>query len=95
MRFKTNLIVEPVIVEDDKLGGAIHKLVEASGATIKDMAAGLDDMDINVVEGGSKGDEEDNSDVEDAPVVKYIQKILIDAINLGVSDVHFEPYEKY
>jgi type IV pilus assembly protein PilB len=95
VRFKTNLIVEPVIVEDDKLGGAIHKLVEASGATIKDMAASLDDLEINVSDGAAKIEEEDNSDVEDAPVVKYIQKILIDAISAGASDIHFEPYEKY
>ena len=95
VRFKTNLIVEPVIVEDDKLGLAIHKLVEASGANIKDMAAGLDDIDVSVVEGAPGSNEEDNSDVEDAPVVKYIQKILLDAISVGASDIHFEPYEKF
>ena len=95
VRFKTNLIVEPVIVEDDKLGLAIHKLVEASGANIKDMAAGLDDIDVSVVEGAPGSSEEDNSDVEDAPVVKYIQKILLDAISVGASDIHFEPYEKF
>ena len=95
VRFKTNLIVEPVIVEDDKLGLAIHKLVEASGANIKDMAAGLDDIDVSVVEGAPGSNDEDNSDVEDAPVVKYIQKILLDAISVGASDIHFEPYEKF
>ncbi len=95
VRFKTNLIVEPVIVEDDKLGGAINKLVEASGATIKEMSASLDELDINIIEGTGKQEEEDNSDVEDAPVVKYIQKILLDAISAGASDIHFEPYEKY
>jgi type IV pilus assembly protein PilB len=95
VRFKTNLIVEPVVVEDDKLGHAIHKLVEASGATIRDMAAGLDDIDVSVVEGSQRSDEDENSDVEDAPVVKYIQKILLDAISQGASDIHFEPYEKF
>jgi type IV pilus assembly protein PilB len=95
VRFKTNLIVEPVVVEDDKLGHAIHKLVEASGATIREMSAGLDDIDVSVVEGSQRSDEDENSDVEDAPVVKYIQKILLDAISQGASDIHFEPYEKF
>jgi type IV pilus assembly protein PilB len=94
MRFKTNLIVEPVVVEDDKLVAVIGKLVEATGATMKDISAGLEDIDVAMTDAGPAGDDE-SSDVEDAPVVKYIQKILLDAISAGASDVHFEPYEKY
>src|SRR6266545_641926 len=93
VRFQTNLVVEPVVVEDDKLGHAIAKLVEATGATLKDMAS-MDDLEVGLEEGSQKAFEED-SEVEDAPVVKYIQKILLDAIGAGVSDIHFEPYEKY
>ena len=93
VRFKTNLVVEPLVVEDDKLGQAIHRLIEASGATLKD-AANLDDLEVEVQDGGAQSTEED-SEVEDAPVVKYIQKILIDAIAGGASDIHFEPYERY
>ena len=95
VRFKTNLVVEPVVVEDDKLAQAIQKLVEATGATLKDVTS-MEDLEIDLQDGGPIAlTDEENSEVEDAPVVKYIQKILIDAINLGVSDVHFEPYEKY
>jgi len=95
VRFKTNLVVEPVVVEDDKLAQAIGKLVEASGATIKDMTS-MEDLEIDLQDGSIPAlSDEENAEVEDAPVVKYIQKILIDAINLGVSDIHFEPYEKY
>jgi type IV pilus assembly protein PilB len=94
VRFKTNLIVEPVVVEDDKLGQAIHKLVEASGQTLKDVE-GLDELEVGLEESGVKTAEEDESEVEDAPVVKYIQKLLIDAISAGASDIHFEPYEKF
>jgi type IV pilus assembly protein PilB len=94
MRFKTNLIVEPVVVEDDKLVAVIGKLVEATGATMKDISAGLEDIDVAMTDAGPASDDE-SSDVEDAPVVKYIQKILLDAISAGASDVHFEPYEKY
>jgi len=93
VRFKTNLVPEPVVVEDDKLGHAIAKLVEASGANLKDLAE-LDDIEVDLNAGTPTAAEED-SDVEDAPVVKYIQKILLDAISTGASDIHFEPYEKY
>jgi type IV pilus assembly protein PilB len=95
VRFKTNLVVEPVVVEDDKLQQAITKLQEAKGSSIKEMAA-MEDLELDLQEGGPLAlTDEENSEVEDAPVVKYIQKVLIDAIQLGVSDVHFEPYEKY
>jgi len=95
VRFKTNLVVEPVVVEDDKLGQAIAKLVEASGANLKEMGA-LEDMEVGLEEGTpNSASVEDEREVEDAPVVKYIQKILLDAISGGASDIHFEPYEKF
>jgi type IV pilus assembly protein PilB len=95
VRFKTNLVVEPVVVEDDKLQQAIVKLTEAKGATLNEMAA-MEDLELDLQDGAAAVlTDEESSEVEDAPVVKYIQKILIDAINLGVSDVHFEPYEKF
>ncbi|HSQ81456.1 MAG TPA: type IV-A pilus assembly ATPase PilB [Casimicrobiaceae bacterium] len=95
VRFKTNLVVEPVVVEDDKLAQAIAKIAEASGTTLKDIAA-LEDIEVALEEGSpqsSSSDEE--SEVEDAPVVRYIQKVLLDAISAGASDIHFEPYERY
>ena len=95
VRFKTNLIVESVVVEDDKLAQAIHKLVESSGTTLQELAS-MDELEVDLVEGGvTSTSDEDNSEVDDAPVVRYIQKILLDAISAGVSDVHFEPYDKY
>ncbi|HMA31470.1 MAG TPA: type IV-A pilus assembly ATPase PilB [Casimicrobiaceae bacterium] len=96
VRFKTNLVVEPVVVEDDKLAQAIAKIAEAAGTTLKDIAA-LEDIEVALEEGSpqasSSGDEE--SEVEDAPVVRYIQKVLLDAISAGASDIHFEPYERF
>jgi len=95
VRFKTNLVVEPVVVEDDKLAQAIAKLIEARGATLNEMTA-MEDLEIDLQEGGPTAlSDEESQEIEDAPVVKYIQKILIDAINAGVSDIHFEPYEKF
>ena len=95
IRFKTNLVIDPVVVEDDKLGQAIAKVAESMGQNLKDMVTG-DDLEIDVQEGSaSAADDESNPDVDDAPVVRYIQKIMLDAISAGVSDIHFEPYEKF
>src|SRR5437867_3421447 len=95
VRFKTNLVVDPVVVEDDKLGPAIAKIAETLGQSLRDLVS-EDDLEVELKEGGiTPGDDEANPDVDDAPVVRYIQKILIDAISAGVSDVHFEPYEKF
>jgi len=94
MRFKTNLVPEAIVVEDDKLGQAIVRIIEATGTTLKDMT-NLEDMEVGLEGGVSAVSLDEDSDIEDAPVVKYLQKILTDAIAAGASDVHFEPYEKY
>jgi type IV pilus assembly protein PilB len=94
VRFKTNLVADPLVVEDDKLGAAIAKLVDATGINLKDMAD-LGDIEVDLKEAGPGAAAEEDSDVEDAPVVRYIQKVLFDAISAGASDIHFEPYERY
>src|ERR1700730_14506850 len=97
VRFKTNLAIEAVVVEDDKLGIAIGKVIETLGQTMKDLVS-ADDLEVELLEAGGPSQTDadgNNPDVDDAPVVKYIQKILLDAIAAGVSDIHFEPYEKY
>jgi type IV pilus assembly protein PilB len=94
MRFKTNLVPEAIVVEDDKLGKAIIHAIEGSGTTLKDMS-NLEDMEVGLEDGSSQVTLDDDSDIEDAPIVKYLQKILTDAIAAGASDIHFEPYEKF
>ena len=95
VRFKTNLVVEPVVVEDDKLAQTIAKIVESMGTTLKEMAA-LEDIEITLEDGSVQpASADEDSEVEDAPVVRYIQKVLIDAITAGASDIHFEPYERF
>src|SRR5437899_3395475 len=94
VRFKTNLVVDPVVVEDDKLGKAIEKVVESLVKTLNDLVDDNDLLDVDI-ESSNKQTDEESSEVEDAPVVRYIQKILLDAIGAGVSDIHFEPYEKF
>jgi len=92
IKFATQLAPEWVIVEHDKLA----KILEASGAstteTMESLSSG--DFEFDVTDDvTSKPEEEVTSDVEDAPVVRFLQKMLIDAINLRASDLHFEPYE--
>ncbi len=93
-RFKTNLIAEPVIVEDDKLAKAIIVVADRNDRTLSKLVGG-DEMDLDLSSGEVAPVDDDTGDVDDAPVVKYIQKILLDAINSSVSDIHFEPYEKF
>ncbi len=88
------MTLSPVVVEDDKLSKWIDKVAEASDTSLQSIAV---DDDFNLdMEGEGETQEADTQSVEidDAPVVKYLQKILLDAINIGASDLHFEPYEK-
>jgi type IV pilus assembly protein PilB len=92
IRFNTGLASEAILVEEDKLKRMIEKVMEAHESDMDDLLdADLDNLDISSGEGSS--DEESKLDVDEAPVVRYINKILLDAINQGVSDIHFEPYE--
>ena len=96
VRFQTNLSVEQVVVEDDKLGKLIDKFVEASDTTLKSLnVEDMEELAFTDEAAQAKQEEAATIDVDDAPVVKYLQKILMDAINSGVSDIHFEPYEKF
>jgi len=95
IRFATSLRVDPVVVEQDKLEEQITKAIEAVDTSM----SGLDDDDFdleNLDVAGEDDDQEDErrDDVEDAPVVRFVNKVLLDAIKRGASDVHFEPYEK-
>ncbi len=93
-RFKTNLIAEPVVVEDDKLAKAIMSVADRNDTTLSKLV-GNDDLELDMSSGEVAPSDEEGGEVDDAPVVRYIQKILLDAINSSVSDIHFEPYEKY
>jgi type IV pilus assembly protein PilB len=96
IKFQTSLRIDPVVVEQDKLEERIVKAIEAVDTSM----SGMDDDDFdleNLDVTGEQDDDEDvhKDDIEDAPVVRFVNKILLDAIKRGASDVHFEPYEKY
>lgn len=96
IQFHTGLHTNPVVVETNKLSKYIEQLLtekehEGLNDYLEDGNQNLDSLEIS-------GEEEENdaplNAQEDAPVVKFINKILIEAIKKGVSDIHFEPYEK-
>jgi len=91
--FNTGLSTEAILVEEDKLAKKIDQMLEASDTTLADFGdSDLDDLDIS--SGHEQPEESSDTDVDDAPVVRFVHKVLLDAINKGASDIHFEPYEK-
>lgn len=94
VQFQMGMNVSPIVVEDDKLGRMIEKIVESSDKTLKSLD--VDDGDFGFGEDSTQLEEAPvESEVDDAPVVKFLNKMLLDAINMGASDLHFEPYEKF
>jgi type IV pilus assembly protein PilB len=95
VKFQTNQSVEPVVVEDDKLAKLIKVVSDAADNTMAVMNA--EDLNLDFVDEEASAAQQDapGIEIDDAPVVRYLQKIMLDAINAGASDIHFEPYEKY
>lgn len=94
VQFQMGMTLSPVVVEDDKLGRWIDKIVESKDTSMSSMNLG-DDFDLDMGAGDQEEEVEIALEVDDAPVVKFLQKMLLDAINMGASDLHFEPYEKF
>ena len=96
VQFQVGMALSPVVVEDDKLGKWIDKIVEASDTSLKLLSVDDDfGFDVDSNDQATQESEAQTLEIDDAPVVKYIHKILMDAINMGASDLHFEPYEKF
>lgn len=94
IKFHTGLAIEAIVVEEDKLVRAIEVILDASDTSMSDLLdADLDNLDISSEEQDDQKKDGD-LDVDDAPVVRFVNKMLVDAINSGASDIHFEPYEK-
>lgn len=92
IQFSTGMTIEQLLVEDEKLGRAIDKLYESATGGLDGMDdAELDSLSLEQTEakGPSQGDE-----IDETPVVRFVNKMLLDAIKGGSSDLHFEPYEK-
>jgi len=94
IQFSTGLSIEPVLVEDDKLGEAIDKLYDSGATGLEDLGeVDLDGLDVESVSDDGRADDAAEA-ADDAPVVRFVNKMLLDAIKGGSSDLHFEPYER-
>ncbi|TVT79501.1 type IV-A pilus assembly ATPase PilB [Pseudomonas sp. H3(2019)] len=94
IQFSTGLTTEAILVEDDKLSDAIDKFFDSHSTGLEDMAdVDLEGLDIEAVD-DQRQDSVAGQDSDDAPVVRFVNKMLLDAIKGGSSDLHFEPYEK-
>jgi type IV pilus assembly protein PilB len=95
IRFQTGMSVDPVIVDQSLLAPIAAKLSESAEETLKNLVNDdINNLEFSETDEAEKPEEPSAVDVEDAPVVRFIQKVLLDAINDGASDIHFEPYEK-
>ena len=94
VQFQMGMTLSPVVVEDDKLSRWIDKIVDSKDTSMSSMDMG-DDFDLDMGNEGLEQEAEISQEVDDAPVVRFLNKMLLDAINLGASDLHFEPYEKF
>jgi type IV pilus assembly protein PilB len=96
IKFQTNLSVDPILVNEEQLGRVIERALNESSTTVQGLedAEGLDALSLesgDIEESSNTG--VDASGDDDAPIVKFVNKVLVDAIKRGASDIHFEPYE--
>ncbi|BAU47289.1 type II secretory protein GspE [Sulfurifustis variabilis] len=96
IKFHTGLGTDPILVEEDKLVTALEKCLEANDTTLMDMASDDSLENLEIVAGQEEKDAAPAGEegVNEAPIVKFVNKVLMDAINKGASDIHIEPYEK-
>jgi type IV pilus assembly protein PilB len=94
VKFHTRMTTDTIVVEEEKLSKLIDSALEAAETPL----TGIDEEFENIgISGGDEADnrpEADTSEIDDAPIVRFVNKILLDAIKKGASDIHVEPYEK-
>jgi len=94
IKFSTKLEIVPILIEAHKLANFAGSVTETQELNLADSMdeAELDNLEITAEEEVEQ--EITKLDIEDAPIVRFVNKVLLDAIKKGASDVHFEPYEK-
>jgi type IV pilus assembly protein PilB len=94
-KFHTGINTEAVLVEEEKLEKIIEEALEKMDTTMSDlMDADLDNLDVSAGDADNSDADVSESDIDDTPVVRFVNKVLLDAINKGASDIHLEPYER-
>jgi len=99
IKFQTGLGIEAIVVEDDKLQKLIDKSAEQAESAMPQLTDDetgfdLENLDVSGGDDEMEGAGVSRDDIEDAPIVRFVNKLLLDAIRRGASDIHFEPYEK-
>ncbi|MCA1857132.1 type IV-A pilus assembly ATPase PilB [Massilia oculi] len=95
IKFQSEASVEPVIVAHDALLKLLGSLAKSAEQSLNELAGEEDEIEFAEEEAQPAAPPDASNDVEDAPIVRFLNKILMDAVSLGASDIHFEPYEKY
>ena len=95
LKFHTNLTVEPILVDEDNIRRTLELWLQAADSFEDALgdSEGLDSLDVEAGTDDERGEATVGDGKDDAPVVKFVNKVLIDAIKRGASDIHFEPYE--
>jgi len=95
IKFHTGISTETILVEEDKLTKAIDKALDSADTSMTDLLdADLDNLSVTGGDEDNLPDDKMDADIDDTPVVRFVNKVLLDAINKGASDIHIEPYEK-
>ncbi|MFZ4528515.1 MAG: type IV-A pilus assembly ATPase PilB [Undibacterium curvum] len=95
VKFQTSLALEIIIVQHDTLSKLLEKIGKTSEQSLSELAGDDFELDFKEEDLNQAAADAQANEVDDAPIVKFLQKMLIDAINLGASDLHFEPFEKF
>ncbi|NDI86057.1 type IV-A pilus assembly ATPase PilB [Undibacterium crateris] len=95
VKFQTSLALEIIIVQHDVLSKLLEKIGKTSEQSLSELAGDDFELDFKEEDLNQAAADAQANEVDDAPIVKFLQKMLIDAINLGASDLHFEPFEKF
>ena len=97
IKFHTGINTDAILVEENALSEAINKFLESQDTDIGGFQdfdeSGLEDLDIEAVSDDAD-DNDQGADIDETPIVRFVNKVLVDAIKAGASDIHFEPYEK-
>ncbi len=98
IKFHTNLVVEPILVDEDQIRRTLDQWVASNESLVGglgDDEEGVGDLEVAAGDEdmGGGGDAGIDAKGDDTPVVKFVNKVLVDAIRRGASDIHFEPYE--
>jgi type IV pilus assembly protein PilB len=95
IKFHTGISTETILVEEDKLSKAIDQALDSADTSMADLLdEDLDNLDVGSEDDTDNGNDGIDADIDDTPVVRFVNKVLLDAINKGASDIHIEPYEK-